>query len=398
MEMLLILCASIALAYLCAAMAAIIAFRVRRRTAWDYAPPVSILKPVRGLDEDFAEAIRSHAVQDYPEFEILFGVASLDDPAVPHIRRLIAEHPGRSIRLIHSTTPAPNGKVGVLIDLAREARHGILLVNDSDISVPPDYLRRVAAPLRIPDCGLVTCIYRAAASSLAGRWEAFGIAADFIPSTLVAPLVGIREFGLGSTLVFRREDLTAIGGFEQIGEYIADDYQLAKRITGLGKRACLSEVIVETHLSDPDWRAVWRHQVRWARTIRVSRGDGYAGLPVTHAGVWAALCIVAGLPAYAAALLLLRVAMALGGALMLGDPRSALLSPLAPVWDLWAFAVWVAGWSGREVEWRGGRSVLTPDGRLRPLEMSGPELPMAAAAPRSHRETAKPAPDDVPVP
>jgi ceramide glucosyltransferase len=351
---------------------------------------VSILKPVRGLDEDFRAAIRSHANQQYPAFEILFGAASLEDPAVPEIRRLIAEFPDVPIRLIHSTTPAPNGKAGVLVDLAREARHAILLVNDSDISVPPDYLERTVAPLRSPEVGLVTCLYRAAASSLAGKWEAFGIAADFIPSTLVAPLVGVREFGLGSTLVFRREDLEAIGGFEAIRDYIADDYQLARRITRLGKRAHLSETVVETHLSDPDWAAVWRHQVRWARTIRVSRGDGYAGLPVTHAGVWALLCLLAGLPVYAAALIALRVCMALGGALAVRDARAALLSPLAPLWDFWAFAVWIAGWAGREVEWRGGRSRLTADGRLVPLPPS--PLHSTFPAPALHPDSAHPVP------
>lgn len=372
----LILLALVALAYQCAAMAAVIAFRMRRPvTGWRNPPPISILKPVRGLDEDFEEAIESHALQDYPAYEILFGVASLDDPAVPAIQRLIARYPNRSIRLIHSTTPAPNGKVGVLIDLVREARHGVLLVNDSDISVPRDYLRRVVAPLRDPQVGLVTCIYRAASSSFAGKWEAFGIAVDFIPSTLVAPLVGVREFGLGSTLVFRREDLDATGGFQQIAGYIADDYQLARRITQLGKRAHLSKVVVETHLSDPDWRAVWSHQVRWARTIRVSRGDGYAGLPVTHAGLWALLCFAFGLPVYGAGLLAMRIAMALGSALILRNPRSAILSPLAPLWDLWAFAVWISGWSGRKIEWRGGQSMLTSDGRLQPLLPGSPAAP-----------------------
>jgi len=367
MTTLLIVLAAIALAYQLMAMAALLAFRLKRPGSSRYSPPISILKPVRGLDEDFDEAIRSHAAQDYPEYEILLGVASLDDPAVPAIRRLIAENPGRTIRLIHCPTPAPNGKVGVLIGLAREARHPILLVNDSDISVPPDYLRRVVVPLRRPDVGLVTCVYRAAASSLAGRWEAFGIAADFIPSTLVAPMVGVREFGLGSTLVFRRADLDAAGGFEAVAEYIADDYQLAKRLTQSGRKAHLSEVVVETHLSDPDWRAVWRHQVRWARTIRVSRGDGYAGLPVTHAGLWALLCLAAGLPAHALALLAARIAMAFLAGLALANPRSSALCFLAPLWDLWACAVWVAGWSGNKIEWRGGFSLLTSDGRLQPL-------------------------------
>lgn len=377
MLLLLTIAVTVALAYQCAAMAAIIAHRMKRPVPWRYTPPVTILKPVRGLDEDFDAAIQSHAEQDYPEFEILFGVASLEDPAVPVIRRLIERYPRLSIRLIHAPTSAPNGKVGVLMDLIREARHPVLLLNDSDISVPRDYLSRVAAPLRHPEVGLVTCLYRAAATSLAGRWEAFGIAADFIPSTLVAPLVGIREFGLGSTLVFRREDLDAVGGFPALAPYIADDYQLAKRITGLGKRAHLSEVVVETHLSDPDWPAVWRHQVRWARTIRVSRGDGYVGLPVTHAGLWVLVALAAGLPLHAAALYAMRTLMAMASSTVLRDPRTALLSPLAPLWDLWAFTVWIAGYAGSTIEWRGGLSRLTSDGRLEPL------VPASATPPRS---------------
>ncbi|HWR53605.1 MAG TPA: glycosyltransferase, partial [Bryobacteraceae bacterium] len=209
--------------------------QLRRR---DPAPlallPVSVLKPVRGLDDAFYECIKSHALQDYPEFELLFGVSDPEDPAVREIERLICEFPCVRIRLIHSHTVAPNAKVGVLTDLAAAARHAILLVNDSDVSVGGDYLRRVVPPLSDPQLGMVTCLYRARAATWPGRMEAVGIATDFAPSVLVAPLAGVSEFALGSTMVFRAADLERIGGFPAIAEYIADDYQLSARIRSLG--------------------------------------------------------------------------------------------------------------------------------------------------------------------
>jgi ceramide glucosyltransferase len=330
-----------------------------------YTPPVSILKPVCGLDEGFAAAIRSHALQDYPEFEILFGVHTADDPAIAAIQSLQAEFPHVPMRLVLNTSRAANHKVGTLIDLAREARHPVLLVNDSDISVPRDYLRRVVQPLGDATTALTTCLYRPTAASRAARWEVLGIATDFIPSTLVAPLVGVREFGLGSTLCFRAADLRARGGFESIADYIADDYQLAKRLTAGGRRAQLSEVVVETSFGDATWREVWRHQLRWARTIRVSRQDGYAGLPLTHAGLWAVLCAAAGLWSLALPLVAARIAAGLAaGVGVLGIRRLAWFAPLLPVWDLWAFTVWLAGLAGSRIDWRGQRMRLGRDGRL----------------------------------
>jgi ceramide glucosyltransferase len=373
--------AFVALAYQAVALLACLVHRERARIRYnrppgDYLPPVSILKPVCGLDDGFEQAIAGHALLDYPEYELLFGVHDLADPAVPAIEKLIRGNPGKQIRLIHSTAQAANGKVGVLIDLAREAKHSTLLVADSDIGVPRDYLRRVVAPLADDATALVTCLYRANANSVAGQWESLGIATDFIPSTLVAPLVGIREFGLGSTLCFRRADLEAIGGFEAIKDYIADDYQLARRLTGLGRRAVFSEVTVETTLSDPGWAAVWRHQVRWARTIRVSRGDGYAGLPVTHAGLWALVAFAAGHWPLAVPLIAARITMGIaGGWWVLRYAPALYLAPLIPLWDLWAFAVWIAGFTGRTVEWRGGRKRVLADGRMQSLPaMDGSEI------------------------
>ena len=368
MIVVLLIAGFVALAYQMFALLASILHSLRHAPEPSWAPPVSILKPIHGRDQDFYAAIRSHAAQIYPEFELLFGVRE-GDPAVEDIQRLQAEFPNVPIRIIQATTVAPNGKVGTLVDLAREARFSVLLVNDSDILVPQGYLQRVTSPLQDQSIGLVTCLYRAAASSLAGQWEALGINTDFMPSTLVAPLVGIREFGLGSTLCFRREDLDAIGGFASIADYIADDYQLAKRITRSGKPAYMSEVVVETHLSDPDWTAVWRHQVRWARTIRVSRFDGYIGLPVTHAGLWALLCFLGGL--WWLGLMLCSARIITGLAAGWGVLRSSIVLrwiPAIPLWDLWAFTVWVTGLFGDRVQWRDKQMKLTRDGRLELLK------------------------------
>ncbi len=328
--------------------------------------PVSILKPVRGLDPDFYAAIRSHASQEYgAPFEILFGAADAEDPALVEVERLRREFPHVAIGVVHSLTDAPNAKVGVLIDLAREARHELLLVNDSDILVPADYLRKVTAPLDEAGVGIVTALYRASAAAGPGKWEALGIAIDFAPSVLVAPLVGIKEFGLGATLVFRREQLEEIGGFAAIAEYLADDYQLARHITQLGRRAYLSEVVVETSIGDDTWGGVWRHQVRWARTIRVSRGDGYLGLPVTHAGVWIVVALLSGVWSVALGLTIIRLITAfVAGVVVLRSPIAGRGFWLAPLWDVWAFAVWLAGLMGSTVVWRDGVLRLTRDRKL----------------------------------
>ncbi len=363
---LLIAIACIAAAYQLTASIACLLQLLRSTTVVRNLQPISILKPVRGLDPDFYQAIRSHATQSYPvPFEILFGAADRNDPSLPDIERLKLEFPHIEIRIIHSTTRAANAKVGVLIDLAREARHPILLVSDSDIIVPDGYLKKVAAPLDDPGIGIVTTLYRASAHTLPGSWESLGIAIDFAPSVLVAPLVGIREFGLGATLVFRATDLAAIGGFETIRDYLADDYQLARHITQLGKRSHMSEVVVETSIGDNTWSGVWEHQVRWARTIRVSRGDGYLGLPITHTGIWILLAILWGAWSLALSLTIIRWMTALlGGVLVLRSPLARRAFWLAPLWDLWAFLVWIAGLTGSTVIWRDGVLTLSRDGKL----------------------------------
>jgi ceramide glucosyltransferase len=356
---------AVAAGYQLFAIAACVWHIYRKRTGVGLRPAISILKPVRGGDAGFYEAIRSHAEQDYSEFEILFGIREANDSARGDIERLIREFPAVPIRLVICGHDAPNGKVGVLIDLAKYARYPILIVNDSDITVPPGYLQRVVAPLADPGTGLVTCLYRAEAQDWPSRFEALGIATEFAPSTLVAPLVGVSEFGLGSTLAFRRVDLDRIGGFTAIADYLADDYQLGKKLHSLGLQNCISEVVVSTRLSGGTWGKAWRHQLRWARTIRLSRGAGYAGLPVTFATLWVLVAAACGLWGVALTLLLIRLAMAIAGGwfvLRSGDVWKYCYA--IPMRDLWGVCIWAAGLFGKEVEWRGLRLRLDAKGRI----------------------------------
>jgi ceramide glucosyltransferase len=328
-------------------------------------PPVSILKPVFGRDPDFYPAIRSHALQDYPEYEILFGARDAQDAAIVDVRRLMAEFPDRNIRLIVTSTRAPNGKAGVLVELSRHARHGVLLVNDSDIEVQPDYLRQVTAPLADSSVGVVTCLYRARSRSLPGSWEAVGIATEFVPSVLVARLLGIADFALGSTMVFRAGDLERAGGFAPLQEYLADDFQLGRRITALGYRVALAAPVVETHLDAQTWREAWSHQVRWSRTIRVSRPSGYYGYIITNATLWAIVAAVGGeWRAGAFALGARMLAAGIVSGIVLHDWQSAAHWWVVPFRDLWGFAVWCAGLFGTRVEWRGQTLSLRRDGTI----------------------------------
>ena len=323
-------------------------------------------KPVRGLDAQFYEAIRSHALQKYPDFELIFGTQDTHDPALVEIERLRSEFPDLSIRVACTANDAPNGKVGSLEILAREARYDVLLVNDGDILVSPDYLERVVGLLADEHVGLVTCLYRARASSVASRTEALGIATEFAPSVLVARLLSASGFALGATMAFRASDLKAIGGFAAIREYLADDYQLGARISGLGKRVALSDSVVVTNLGAGSWKDVWKHQVRWSRTIRVSRPGGFFGYLVSQATFWC--LIAAGLGHWRIALagLIVRLLAAAAGIVALGDGNLAGVAAV-PLRDLFGFAVWAAGIAGRQVEWRGIRFRLLADGRIRPV-------------------------------
>ena len=335
-------------------------------------PPLSILKPLKGTDPEIYDSFRSHCLQDYPEYELIFGVSDPNDPAMAAVQKLRAEFPSRVIQLV--TCPnklGANVKVSNLEQMLRTARYDHLIVNDSDIRVEPDYLRRVIAPLADTRIGMVTCLYRGvAAPTLGSRLESLGISTDFCAGVLAArQLEGGLRFGLGSTLAFRRAELERVGGFGAIVDFLADDYELGRRIAGLGLRVELSDVIVETHLPAYDLRSFLAHQIRWARSVRDSRKGGYVGLASTFGLMWCLLNLIAagGAPwswivLAIVAPLRFAVASAVGNAAL--QDRDLLKHLwLLPMRDLIAVGVWSASFFGHTVTWRGDRFELRK-GRL----------------------------------
>jgi ceramide glucosyltransferase len=335
-------------------------------------PPVSILKPFKGVDPDIYESFRSHCRQDYSEYEIIFGVSDAADPSVAAVQRLQEEFPSHSIRLVVCPSQlGANVKVSNLAQMLPEARYDYLIVNDSDIQVEADYLRRVVAPLTDEGIGMVTCLYRGvAAPTLGSRLESLGISTDFCAGVLVARQLeaGVR-FGLGSTLAFRRGELERIGGFNSLVDLLADDYELGRRIAGLGLPVVLSDVVVETHLPKYDLTGFLAHQIRWARGVRDSRKGGYVGLASTFGLTWALLnLIVSHAEPWSwavlggVAVLRFTVALAVGKGVL--EDRALLKNLwLLPVRDLVATFVWLASFAGHTVTWRGDRFELK-NGRL----------------------------------
>jgi ceramide glucosyltransferase len=370
--------------YFVAAMVAARAFLAARRAPLSaFTPSVSILKSLKGLDPGMIDAFRSHCSQSYEgEVELLFGVSSLNDPAAAAVEQLKQEFPAHSIQLIECPVRlGANGKVSTLAQLAAHARHGYLLINDSDITVSPRYLERVMAHFAPPPSdsagkpqtpvGLVTALYRGRAHrTLPSRLEALGIATDFLAGVLLSKMIeGGLRYGLGSTLAVSRDVLDKIGGLTPLADHLADDYELGARVAQAGFRVALSAEVVETAIPAYHWRGFLDHQLRWARTVRDSRPWGYAGLIFTHGLVWALLnVLVSGLSPLSLWLLglsfSLRLALAIMvGSAVLGDRQVLPSLWLLPLRDVVAMAVWVAGFSGNTIVWRGERFLLK-GGRL----------------------------------
>jgi ceramide glucosyltransferase len=344
----------------------------RSQPATDFTPPVSILKPLRGTDREMYESFRSHCLQNYPQYEIIFGVNSPSDEAVAEVERLRREFPKRDIRLVVcAELLGANRKVSNLSQMMREARYGHILINDSDIRVPRDYLQKVVAPMEDAQVGLVTALYRAeAGQSVASRLEAITIATDFAGGVLCAMQIeGGLHFGLGSTLAFPRAAAEAIGGLETLMDYLADDHELGKMISEAGYKVALSDVVVETFLPEYNFGAMFEHQLRWARTVRDLRKWGYVGVLLTFGLPWAmAAALCAGLATWSLALLAaVAVARFASGYILCGpilNDRQTLGDLwLIPLRDIVGVAIWFASFGGDTIVWRGERFHLK-DGRL----------------------------------
>jgi len=350
-------------------------FRPRGSAPKDHTPPVSILKPIRGLDRDAYENFASFCRQDYPEFEILFCVTGRDDDAVPVIERLIRDFPERSIRLL---TGAPSigasDKVNKLCRMAGEARHDIVVVTDSDVRVEPGYLRAVVSPFVDPRVGAVTCLYRGLTDgSLASDIEALGNSADFAPGVLTAWLFGGVNFLLGAAMATTKKHLAEIGGFESLADYFCDDYELGNRIAARGYRLELSAFPVSLVYPKQTILDAFRHQVRWNLSIRYSRPWGHAGMIFSHGLAWTLLAVFLApsalmASAYLAAYVLLRGDMALTvGARGMKDPLVRQKIWMLPLRDAFAFIVWLASFCSQRIRWRDAQFYVR-DKKLVPVE------------------------------
>jgi len=324
--------------------------------------PVSVLKPLKGCDPEMYEAFRSHCLQEYgAPYEIIFGINDAQDEAIPFVRRLQAEFPQRAISLVTcSEVLGANRKVSNLAQMATHAQYAHVLVNDSDITVPADYLSRVMRWFADETIGMVTCLYRARpAKGIWSRIESLGVLLDFMPGALTARIVeGRVRFGLGSTMAVSRAALEKIGGFETLVHYLADDYELANAIVKGGYQVVVPESVVETHVHDYNFREFWHHQLRWGRTVRSSRFGGYFGLVVTFGLFWAVVLAIlsAGSTIALAALgvvLALRWILMVAYASALGDQYAGKNWWLVPLRDLISPIVWLCSIGGSRIIWRG---------------------------------------------
>lgn len=349
-----------------------------QRTTSGPPPDVTILKPMKGIDSRTYAGLRSHCVQQYSgRFEILFGVTSIEDPAVAEVERLRTEFPDADIRIVECPERlGTSGKVSNLVQMLRAARYDHLVINDSDIEVSPNYLTNVMHGFTHPKVGLVTAPYIGTTAAtgpdltLWAKLEALGIATDFLPGVLTArKLEGGIRFGLGSTLATTKSAIVAIGGLETLVDLLADDYMLGYRISQAGYTVQLCSEVVKTTVPAYDFKGFWDHQVRWARTTRDSRKLGYVGLGITYSLPWALCTVMAsGFALWSFALLslvlLARVSVALVvGVGVLGDGQVLRDLWLLPLRDLFGLLVWAWSFTGDTIIWR-GETFHLENGRL----------------------------------
>jgi ceramide glucosyltransferase len=355
--------------YLSVALACIRAFARRQPDAPGWCPPVTVLKPLCGLEPLLEDNLRSFCRQEYPEYEVVFGVQAADDPAVGVVERLAGEgHRCRLELVVDTRLSGPNAKVSNLANMHEHAKHDVVVVSDSDMRVDPGWLARAVGPLADPSVGLVTCLYRGRA--LVGPPSVLGamyVNEWFVPAVLVAARFGRGPFGFGSTLALRRETLEAVGGFRALTEYVADDYMLAALVARRGQRIVLSGTVVELIVSEPGLAGVFAHELRWARVVRSVRPLGWALSLLTHALPLAgAHWIASGFSPVATVLLGialgLRIAVHEVMPRCLGLPRQG-ARWLVPVREAMSVVVWALSFLGSTVEWRGRRLSVRRAGR-----------------------------------
>jgi ceramide glucosyltransferase len=342
--------------------------RQAARSAADY-PPVTVLKPLHGIEPDLYANLAGFCAQAYPgPVQIIFGLDDPSDPAAGVVRKLVADFPDRDLRLVvDARRHGENHKVSNLINMVREARHDVLIVSDSDIVVAPDYLKHVTAALAQPGVALVTCLYRGIAA--AGIWSRLSAAAidyHFLPNVLAGLRLGLAAPCFGSTIALRAKTLAEIGGFAAVADQLADDYALGALVRATGKTVAIPNYTVGHVCSESSARDLIRHELRWARTIRSIDPAGFAGLAITYPLPLALIGLALG-GLHPAGLIVLA-ALACRAMLQSEIDRAFGLRGdwfrLGPLRDLLSFAIFVASFFGRGVQWRGHRYGLRTDNKL----------------------------------
>ena len=323
-------------------------------------PPVTLLKPLHGAEPRLAENLATFLRQDYPApVEMICGAADPADPALAAARAAGAE------TVVDATRHGANGKVSNLINMAARASHPLIVLSDSDMSVAPDYLARLAAAIRQPGVGAVTCLY--AGRGDAGRWSrlaAAGIGWQFLPSVMIGLATGIARPCMGSTIALTADTLARIGGFRRFADLLADDHAIGAAVRGLGLKVAVPPMILIHGCDEPSLAAIVRHELRWQATVRMLDPIGYAGGVVTHALPLALLAGVAGGGwGWLGAALLARLALAARIDALAG-------ARTAPLWwlparDLLSFGIHLAAFFTRRVDWRGARLHMAEGGRMR---------------------------------
>ena len=345
--------------------------RERVRQPALFTPPVSLLKPVRGIDFASYENFASFCRQDYPDYEVLFAVSDHADPAVPLIHRLIAEFPQHRIHLfVGAEDLGANRKVNKLARLVREARHETIVLTDGDVRVSPQYLREIVAPLADETIGAVTSFYRALAQrNLGAELEAVGAASEFFAGVLMADWMEGVTFALGASVATTKSWVEKIGGFAAIADLHSDDYELGNRIVKAGGNVLLSREPVWTMYPAQTLRSFCEHQLRWARTVRLCRPVSYLGLIFTFGLPWALLaCLAARSGAIAGIYLLSYLVLRLVeawtvGVWGVGDEVLRRRMWLVPLYDAIHFAIWLASFASNRIVW-GGEEFVMQKGRL----------------------------------
>ena len=348
----------------------------RRQPTGANPPAITVLKPLKGCDDTTRESLRCWLRQTYAgHLQILFGVASPADPVCAIVRELLAQHPALDARLvICSKSLGANAKVSTLVQLERLAKHSLILASDADVRVPADFLSQIVTHLDDPGVGLVNCFYRLAnPRNHAMHWETIAVNADFWSQVLQSATLKPPNFALGAVMLTRRSALAEIGGFAALANCLADDYQLGHRLTGKGHRIAMGSVVVECWDKPMNWSEVWKHQIRWARTIRICQPLPYFMSILANATLWPLLWLLSAcLFTHSHAAVVLATACLAGRIVMAWHlqrhftPDRDLVSPhwLVPVKDLLHFVVWFNSFLSNTVEWRGQRMKVRRDGTL----------------------------------